>query len=544
LKRPSGLPSNPRRRLRDVFGKWLDGTCELFPEQATKLGLRAFDGQLSANTPETHRRHIRLLEETLADLEALPPDALEGDDLLDRRVLLAKVRMDLMGSRDLVRWRNDPQMAAGAAIDSIFDLLIRSPDDPARHIEAITSRLRALPDHLEAAAGCVKRPDPLWSSLAQRSCEGAATFLEGLEKELAPRTKDPAGTLRLLRHGALAFRDHGAALARRQPARHGSFAIGRERFEFLVRENLGLDLSLGEVRAIGLREVARHEALLAKEARRHGARSARDLLERAAEAWDPGGPLVETYRARTAAIAARLRRNGFVGMPPDGSLRIMNVPPFLRHQFPTAAYSGPEPLGPVKKGIFWINDLGHDAADEKSRRAEIRQHFGLDLTCVHEAWPGHHLQFLVQSRHPSRIRRLAAHPIFYEGWTMWCEMQAVASGLVDFPFARTVQLQDALWRAYRIVIDCGLHDGSLSHRAAATMLREGVGFTRARAEADVNWYTSSPTVPASYLLGRLEVERLHRRLVSQGGWTTRRFNDWMLSFGAVPYSWIEATATA
>jgi uncharacterized protein (DUF885 family) len=54
----------------------------------------------------------------------------------------------------------------------------------------------------------------------------------------------------------------------------------------------------------------------------------------------------------------------------------------------------------------------------------------------------------------------------------------------------------------------------------------------------VNWYTSSPTVPMSYLLGRLEVEKLHRRHVVQGGWTLREFNDWMLSHGAVPYSWI------
>ena len=39
---------------------------------------------------------------------------------------------------------------------------------------------------------------------------------------------------------------------------------------------------------------------------------------------------------------------------------------------------------------------------------------------------------------------------------------------------------------------------------------ENVGFTRARAAADANWYSAAPTVPMSYLLGRLEVERLRR----------------------------------
>jgi len=67
---------------------------------------------------------------------------------------------------------------------------------------------------------------------------------------------------------------------------------------------------------------------------------------------------------------------------------------------------------------------------------------------------------------------------------------------------------------------------------------ERVGFTRARAEGDVNWYTSAPTVPMSYLLGRLELERLHARLAGEDGWTERRFNDYILSFGAIPWSWI------
>jgi uncharacterized protein (DUF885 family) len=100
------------------------------------------------------------------------------------------------------------------------------------------------------------------------------------------------------------------------------------------------------------------------------------------------------------------------------------------------------------------------------------------------------------------------------------------------------QLHDALWRACRIVIDCGLQSGTLTYQGAVGLLMARAGFTRARAEGDVNWYTSAPTVPMSYLLGRLELERLHARLTGVDGWTERRFNDYILSFGAIPWSWI------
>jgi uncharacterized protein (DUF885 family) len=229
-----------------------------------------------------------------------------------------------------------------------------------------------------------------------------------------------------------------------------------------------------------------------------------------------------------------------VSFPKGERCKVLLVPPFLRHQFPTAAYSQPGAFDKDQTGIFWVNDLSLDQTDPKKRRAEIQQHFGLEFTCAHEAYPGHHLQFCIQNQHPSKLRRLFHHAIFYEGWTLWCEKMAVENGVIDLPEARLIQLHDALWRAYRIGIDVGLHDGSLSYAQACRRLQDGVGFTAARAKGDVNWYTSSPTVPMSYLLGRLEVERLHKHLVRQEGWTLRKFNDWILSFGAIPWSWIWA----
>jgi uncharacterized protein (DUF885 family) len=43
----------------------------------------------------------------------------------------------------------------------------------------------------------------------------------------------------------------------------------------------------------------------------------------------------------------------------------------------------------------------------------------------------------------------------------------------------------------------------------------------------------------SYLLGRLELERVKIRLIEGEGWSLRKFHDWALSHGAVPWRWIE-----
>jgi hypothetical protein len=535
-------PSLEERKAHAEFESaasiWLEESCEMFPEHASTLGFRKYDPLLGKNTPAVRARHIQLLEKTLARIEALPEALFTGDAWLDRRGLLAHLRIELLFERDLGRWRTNPQTHTGAAINSIFELLVRAGENPAQVLPAVESRLARLPDFLRAGASCVERPDPLWVKLAEQSCEGAMEFLKGLETELAKFSKNPRRLSSLLQTAAHAFAEFASAISRKKPAPAGSFAIRRERFEFLIRERLGLDLSLSEARAVGQYQIARHEFLLREAAKRHGRLTAREQIERAAEQWNPGKPLIEVYREATTRIRADLQKAGLVTLPKGDALKVLPVPPFLKHQFPTAAYSAPEPFSTDRTGIFWVNDLSLDQKTPARRAAEIRQHHGLELTSVHEGYPGHHLQFVVQFNHPSRWRRLFAHAIFYEGWTMWCEKMAVEHQLVELPGAELIQLHDALWRANRIVIDCGLQEGTLTPSGAAAMLRRGVGFTAARAKADVNWYTSSPAVPMSYLLGRLEVEKLHARLVTGRGWSLKNFNDWMLSHGALPYSWI------
>jgi uncharacterized protein (DUF885 family) len=63
-------------------------------------------------------------------------------------------------------------------------------------------------------------------------------------------------------------------------------------------------------------------------------------------------------------------------VPTGDTLQVLPVPPFLKHQFPTAAYSGPEPFSRDQTGIFWVNDLSLDTQDPAKKLAEIRQHHG------------------------------------------------------------------------------------------------------------------------------------------------------------------------
>jgi len=531
--------SSPVRRFRALGERFLDETHTLFPHVASERGLHQFDALLGENDAATHRKFLALIESTLREVEALPDFAFTGDDWLDRRGLLALLRTERFFHDTFPHWRINPQTHCGTAIDAIFSLVVRHAENLAKARPAIDARLAKLPTFLAQGAACLRKPVPLWTKLARQTCDGAKSFFEEVGAQLGAVSPHPEKTAKLIRDAIAALQSYARAAEAKPPGPANGFSIGRENFEFLIRERLGFALSLDEAEALGHALVEQLTAELKTEAKKFGrGKSVAAILGAAAERWQPQGALLDEYTRVTAETRAQFEHADFVSFPPNERCRVMPVPKYLRHQFPTAAYLQPGAFDKDQTGIFWVNDLSAEQPTPEKRAAEIRQHFGLGLTCAHEAYPGHHLQFVVQNRHPSRLRRLMHHAIFYEGWTLWCEKQSVELGIIDYPEARLSQLHDALWRAHRIVIDCGLHSGKLSYAAAAKRLQNGVGFTAARARGDVNWYTSSPTVPMSYLLGRLEVERLHTQLVGREGWTLRKFNDWMLSHGAIPWSWI------
>ncbi|MGH8048335.1 MAG: DUF885 domain-containing protein [Chthoniobacterales bacterium] len=526
------------RAFHRLANAWLAESHERFPEDASALGLSQFDARLGANTADVYLAQNAANARTLAAIEALPESEFRGDDYLDRRGFLSMLRTGVFFEEQHERWRTNPQRHVDSAIHAIFDLVVRNSKSLRRVLPAIESRLAKLPAYLSAGAQNVRRPVPLWTKLAIGSCKGGIEFLEGIEGELCSISAKPARTKDLLAAAKRAFLDYAAAIKRKPRGAKNGYAVGRDGFEFLMRERLGFDQSLPEIRANGLALIEKLKQELRAEAKRLKLRDPGAALEQAAGKWTPDRPLLDLYRDVTAKIRRRLDELDLVTLPRGESLDVLPVPPFMRQQFPTAAYNQPPAFSKRQVGIFWVNDLSLGQSDPARKLAEVRQHFGLELTAAHEAYPGHHLQFAIQNQHPSKLRRLFAHSIFYEGWTLWCEKMCVEQGIVKLPLARLQQLHDALWRAYRIVIDCGLHNGSLSYDAACKVLMDGVGFTKARARADVNWYTASPTVPMSYLLGRLEVERLHAHFCGSEGWSLREFNDWMLSHGAIPWRWI------
>ena len=523
-------------RFDGVLDDYFEGYLAEHPMAAAYAGWRDGEGRLGRADLRHQQRWEKRRQATLRALDDISPRQLRAEQHLDRLALRAQLQRE---SQDFARGRHtlDP-----GALDTLLGVLLhelqRGEDEPKRATANLRGLLRDTPQYLAQTAALIDRPEPVWRRIMEQTAAGAPTLFTAVAAFLQhhPEPRDAA----LVQSAQKAVEHYRDAVCARPLAPAGSFAIGAEETQRRVRDQLGLDYTLGEIEALALAEVERLNALLKKECARFGRRATpEEIIQEARAAWHPGDDLLGVYRAETQRVADAFRAARAVTFPVGDELRVRPVPEFMRHLFPTAAYSQPGAFEKRQRGTFWVNDLSATKTTEAEKSAERQQHFGLSLTCAHEAYPGHHLQFVLANQHPRRWRRLLAHAVFYEGWTLWCEQMMVDLHIDRSPWLRVQQLHDALWRAHRILVDLRLQTRRYRYEAGVKHMMRHLGFTRARAEADVNWYTGSPTVPMSYWLGRLENERLHARLVAGRGWSLRKFNDWLLSHGTIPQAWIE-----
>ena len=174
----------------------------------------------------------------------------------------------------------------------------------------------------------------------------------------------------------------------------------------------------------------------------------------------------------------------------------------------------------------------------KQQEEQLQGHdtYGIVLTALHEAYPGHHLQLVYSNRVKSKVRRQYGTSLFAEGWALDCEELMYEQGFYTKPETRLLQLKDQLWRACRVVIDVSIHTHKMSFNQAVDKLVKVAKLEKTNAIAEVKRYTYTPTQPMTYIMGKIEILKLrsdYRKLKGKA-FNLKKFHNQLLSYGTIP----------
>lgn len=518
---------NSQQQTFDRIEKsYLNAWCRFDPEMALEAGIDDYADKLKPYDDAGIGIQIVLNEKCLVALDEVDVSQLDPARKVRFQILhgRAEIAHHALMEHD---WRHrDP--TGFLPINALHQLTIR----PVTHLKkSLTSRLAAIPNHLRETKNYLTAVPELiprvWLDMALAETEAGIDYCHQLHLHpLVDEAFQQDDRLEQATTDASKALERFAQTLRRLSNKcDGDFASGREHFERLLQQQHFLPINAHSLLQFGHKLFDTTQQQLAT-ALAESALSLDDIQQQ----HPTSATLLQRYQQEMHAAELFLRDHDLITLPMQQTLHVVDTPEFLQHQIPFAAYLDPSIADFSQTGYYYITPTINDDDLKEHNDAAISQ------TSVHEAWPGHHLQFVTanqSSEGNSLLHRLNPSATLYEGWALYCEQMMLEQGFNRYPGQHIIMLRDRLWRALRIIIDVEIHTQGLSLEEAAQKMVDILGFSQAQARSELNWYSQSPTIPMSYAVGWALINALRDIINPINNEELKQFHDTLLASGSI-----------
>ncbi|MFC5290730.1 DUF885 domain-containing protein [Actinokineospora guangxiensis] len=525
------------------------------PVFATLLGVPGHDERLGDPSAEGEAR-VRAAALDIAKRAAAVTGA-SGQDAVTVKVVAQQAEsvIDQIDARLTEHTVTDLFVGPAASVLSFLPMIVL-PD--AERATSYLARLRAIPEHLQA--------------YAQRHRDGVAAgrvpVRRGVDNAVAHLDRYLASEADPLLSPALAGEDDGFAAERERVvaeivrpafaryrqvlaeeiAQHGrddehsglcALPEGEDAYARVSRVHTTTDRTPEELHQTGLDVIdSLREEYAELGERVFGTRDQAEvfarLIEDPAMRWRDAEELLGDARAcieRAEAVAP-----DWFGRLPGQRCQVEPVPATEAAGAPAAYYMQPS-LDGLRPGVYFAN----------THEAHKRDRFLSQVTAFHEAVPGHHFQLTIaQELDLPLLRRIADVNAYSEGWGLYTERLAEEMGLYTDDVARLGMLAMDSLRASRLVVDTGVHAKGWSRERALAYMRENTPLSTVDITSEVDRYIAYPGQALSYMVGRLEIQRIRTAAEQRlgGRFDIRGFHDVVLGNGALPLSILDEVVRA
>lgn len=532
----------------DQFAKFVDDYyVELFmwdPLQATAAGLHDYDAKLPDYSAKSFARRARVLKQLQRRLTAIREGQLLLANAADAEVLESAIRAELLANESIRDWRRNPVLYLGVPAASIDNLMKRSFAPAPDRLRSIIGRLKATRPLVAAMKTNVANPPKEFTDLGIIVANGSIGFFRDT---LPAWAKNAAGSdAKLLAEFesanapvVAAFQDAATWLKTDLlPRSKGSYAIGANAFMKKLQSEEMLDIPLDRLLQIGEANLKRdRDAFIATAKQIDASKTPAEVLQQLTDDFPQPDALVDATRGTLERIRKFLIDKQIVTIPSEVRPTVLETPAFQR----TGGFASMDTPGPYEtkatEAYYYVTPPEKEW--ERKRQVEHMRQFhlnGLQVISIHEAYPGHYLQFLNAPRYPTKVRKLYTCGTNVEGWAHYTEQMMIEEGYGNGdPKIRLAQLHEALLRDCRYIVGIKLHTQGMTVAEGTKFFMEQGWVERETAFQEARRGSYNPTY-LYYTLGKLQIYKLRDdyKKAKGAGFKLGAFHDEFVRQGGIP----------
>jgi len=534
-------PNNPPEFDR-LVDNYFDFHFQFHPKEATAAGFHQYDAKLEDYSRASREAEVAKLRTFASGFARIDPAQLSAESADDLAFLQSHIKGRLLELQVLQMWRKDPNLYVGGVTESIFLIIKRNFAAPEERLRSVIARERQIPGALMTAHFNLSNPPKIYTQIAIEQMPGIIEFFQ----------KDVPGAFQDVKDASLRaeFQRTNTAVAKALenfqlflqddllPTSQGDFRIGAENFRQKLLDDEMVDIPLDQLLKIGYADLHRNQQQLKETAALINPNAnARELLAALEKDHPAPDQLLPAFRNLLGSLREFIDAKKIVTIPSPILPILEETPPFMRATT-TASMDTPGAYeSRATEAMFnvtipasgWTAQHVEDWMEGFNRGTIVS-------TAIHEAYPGHYVQFLWVKHLNSKVRKLLYSSSNVEGWAHYTEQMMLDEGYGGGdPKLRMGQLQDALLRDARFIVGIEMHTGNMTmDQAKEFFVREGYQVP-AVADIEAKRGTSDPTYLV-YTLGKLQILKLREDYKKKLGdkFTLRDFHDHFMEQGGVP----------
>jgi uncharacterized protein (DUF885 family) len=524
------------------------------PLEGTALGLHEYDGKISDYSRLALDAELNRLQRFDDRLKKFDPTKLSARQSIDLRILQAAVKKDLFEMQDMSIFERNPMVYARAADVNVYIKRNFAPlEDRVRSLVAIESQI---PNILIAARTNLNEqlPKP-FVELAIQIAKGSADFLKKDLVAAVGALKDEqlrAAFQEANRKAANALNDYAAWLEREKlPKAKLDFALGEEKFgRFLAQTEL-VDLPPQKVLEIGMAQLKAEQDAFADAAKKIDPnKSPIEVFKQIQSEHPAPDKLIPDVGKDLDKIRKYVLNRHLVSIPSEVRAKVKETPQYLR----ATSFASMDTPGPFEKratdAYYYVTPTEHDWPEkQKQEWLTAFNYYTSDVVSIHEAYPGHYVQFLHLNASPAtRVEKIFGSYAFIEGWAHYCEKMMLDEGFgaptssspsdEDVKRAakyRMAQADEALLRLCRLCVSIKMHTQNMSLDEATKFFQDNCYYEEKPARSEAMRGSFDPGY-LNYTLGKLQILKLRDDYKAQEGdsFSLQKFHNELLNHGMPP----------
>lgn len=498
-----------------------------------------------------------------------PPSALDPEDAADWQLIDDQTGLNLLEFDHIQSYKHNPTVVVELIGNALFLPLTQNYAAHDVRVGHVLARVSQIPRLLAQVQPYLSDSDPVWISTAVEENAGNVDLLENTFSAEIPAGSPQKGRYDAVAPPAIkALQDFSAWLQNslaKQPS-NLTWRLGKDfydqKFALVMETSVTPEEVLGNaeqdmksVRAEMLQIAIPLHAQMYPDHNDHSNLSEherenliiQEVLQKISDHHPIPDQLQPTIEADLAGITRFIREKKIVSLSSRDNLKVIPTPPFERGIYSVAGFHSAPPLEPQAEAQYWVTPIDPQmpAVKVESKLREYND-FTLQWLSIHEALPGHYIQFEhlnnIQPERRRLLRSLYANGAYVEGWAEYIAQVMMDEGFLDNdPRFRMVMRKIRLRVISNAILDIKMHTMNMTDQEALDLMTKESFQTQAEADGKLLRVKLSSTQLPTYYVGIREWFALRQKYQAAAGknFNLLKFHDLVLDEGPLPVPVVE-----